>query len=33
MNIKDFKWTEKRFGTRFAKILKGLGFSDENTLS
>ena len=31
MNIKDFKWTEKRFGTRFAKILKGLGFSDENT--
>ena len=30
MNIKDFKWTEKRFGTRFAKILKGLGFSDQN---
>lgn len=31
MNIKDYKWTEKRFGTRFAKILKGLGFSEENT--
>lgn len=25
MNIKDFKWTEKRFGTRFANILKKLG--------
>lgn len=25
MNIKDFKWTEKRFGTTFANILKKLG--------
>ena len=25
MNIKDFKWTEKRFGTTFANILRKLG--------
>ena len=31
MNIKDFKWTEKRFGTTFANILKRLGSIDTYT--